>query len=307
MKRISSLVSMLGLAAATLAAPAALANVSGAIYTSLSDGSEVNFNIYGSKGDVYLNGGPGKGAGSNAPGLSPSGTALAPAIYVFMVTSPDGQLLSTDWAACRLVSVVNGVIAGRYDDPASPCPTELHPNGSTQGEGAIAVRLAPYADTPNPGGEYKVWLTPYGSYQCPLNVVTCAEGKNGFINSESKTDNFKVGSVPDEIDTRFWFNGQPLDNRAITWLDTHGASNTKWSYFDPSRWIMHEAHVEAPEIGTHYIAIANQPGCTVGDVYVDGVKSRKRGPQTVAVKITKGMKSKGTFTVWVDVYCTSIQ
>ena len=68
---------------------------------------------------------------------------------------------------------------------------------------------------------------------------------------------------------------------------------------------MHEAHVEAPEIGTHFISVADQPGCKVGAVYVDGAKTRTTGPQTVAVKITKGMKSKGSFTVFIDVMCTS--
>jgi hypothetical protein len=100
-------------------------------------------------------------------------------------------------------------------------------------------------------------------------------------------------------------NGNILDHRAITWFDTLGASNTKWSYFDPAHVIMHEAHIEAPEVGRHYISIANQPGCTVGDVYVDGVRTRTKGAQTVAVRVTKAMKSKGTFTVFIDVQCTS--
>jgi hypothetical protein len=284
---------MLGLVATTLAVPPAFASVSGAIYTTLSDGSEVNFNIYASKFDVYLNGGPGKGAGSNAPGLVPDG------VYVFMVTSPNGELLSTDNAECREVQVTGGLIVGA----TGPCP---HVNGTLQGGGGIAVQLMPYNDTPNPGGEYKAWLTPLDKYVCPLNVVTCDEGRNGFINSESKTDNFKVNSVADEIDTRFRSpSGGFLDNRKITWFDTLGGSNEKWSYYDPARVILHEAHVEAPEVGTHYISIANQVGCTVGDVYVDGNKTRQHGPQTVAVKVTKGMKSKGTFTVFVDVMCTS--
>ena len=47
---------------------------------------------------------------------------------------------------------------------------------------------------------------------------------------------------------------------------------------------MHEAHVEAPEIGTHFIKVADQPGCKVGDVFLEGVKTSKKGPQTVAVK-----------------------
>jgi hypothetical protein len=41
----------------------------------------------------------------------------------------------------------------------------------------------------------------------------------------------------------------------------------------------------------------------VGDVYVAGTKQRKKGPQTVGVKVTKAMKSKGTFTIFVDVVC----
>jgi hypothetical protein len=279
--------------AAAVAAPSAFANVAGAIYTSLSDGSEVNFNIYASKLDVYLNGGPGKGAGTNASGLAPDG------VYIFMVTSPDGQLLSTDNAECRKVQVTGGLVVGA----AGACP---HTNGSLQAGGAKAVQLMPYNDTPNPGGEYKAWLTPADKYVCPLDAVTCADGRNGFISSESKTDNFKVNSVADEIDTRFYdAAGNLLDNRAITWFDTLGASNVKWSYLDAARVIMHEAHVESPEVGTHYISIANQPGCTVGEVTVDGTKSRKKGPQTVPVRITKGMKSKGTFTIFVDVTCTS--
>jgi hypothetical protein len=278
-----------------LGAATILANYDGAIWTSLSDGTEVNFNIYSSKEDVYLNGGPGKGSGSNANGL-PDGT------YVFMVTDPSGAtLLSTDAAGCRQVTVVNGT----FDNVAAAGACGHATGVAIVG---VPVQLIPYDDTPNNGGEYKVWLTPVGSYQCSLAVVSCDEGNNfGFIHSESKTDNFKVGDeVPDEIDTRFhngYYGGGFLDGFAIRWVDTLGASNTKYSYFEPEHFINHEAHVEAPEIGTHYISIGNQPGCSVGDVYVSGAKQRKQGPQTVSVKVTKAMKNKGTFTVFVDVVC----
>jgi hypothetical protein len=311
MKRISSLVSALGLVAATLASPLALANVSGAIYTSVFDGTEVNFNIYPSKEAVYLNGGPGKGAETNAPGLRADG--VADGVYVFMVTSPNGQtLLSTDIAACRRVQVTGGLVVGIAAadplDPTTVCaaPNIPHANGTPQAGGATAVQLMPYDDTPNPGGEYKAWLTPAVKYVCPFNVVSCDLGRNGFINSESKTDNFKVGGFAHEVDTRFWYGNQILDHRMVTWHDTLGASNVKWSYYDPARVIMHEAHVEAPEIGTHYISIPDQSTCKVGSVYVDGAKTRTNGPQTVAVRITKGMLNKGTFTVFIDVYCTAI-
>jgi hypothetical protein len=44
----------------------------------------------------------------------------------------------------------------------------------------------PYLDTPNSGGEYKVWLTPLGAYD------GCKNNTFGFCESETKTDNFKV-------------------------------------------------------------------------------------------------------------------
>jgi hypothetical protein len=288
-------VSVLGLAAAA-AAPAALADVSGAIYTTVFNGTEVNFNIYDNKLDVYLNGGPGKGAGSPSPGLVPDG------IYIFMVTDPSGKdLLSTDPARCRQVVVTGGITTAVVDTDCE------HNVGPLQPGGSVAVQLMPYNDTPNNGGEYKAWMTPLVSYACAdLNVIDCPNAKHGFIESESKTDNFKVDAVEDEIDARFYDTfGNVLDQRKITWHDTLGASNTKWSYYDPAHWVLHEAHVEAPEIGTHFIKIENQPGCTVGKVFVDNVKTKAEGPQTVPVRITKTMKMKGKFTVFVDVMCIS--
>src|SRR6185295_15808003 len=57
-----------------------------------------------------------------------------------------------------------------------------HVTGVDQDHGAVTIQLMPYADTPNPGGEYKAWATPVADY-------------NGeFVNRFSKTDNFKVRS-----------------------------------------------------------------------------------------------------------------
>ena len=68
------------------------------IYTSISDGTTVNANLYDSKADVYLNGGP---QNQNGKGL-PDGT------YYFQVTDPSGNiLLSTDPASCRQLQVVD--------------------------------------------------------------------------------------------------------------------------------------------------------------------------------------------------------
>src|SRR3982750_4151299 len=76
---------------------------SGAIFTTVQDGSEVNFNQYPSKEAVYLDGGPGPGAPQAAAGLD-DGT------YVFQVSDPSGKkLLSQDAAKCREFVVTNGV------------------------------------------------------------------------------------------------------------------------------------------------------------------------------------------------------
>jgi hypothetical protein len=61
--------------------------------------------------------------------------------------------------------------------------------------------------------------------------------------------------------------------------------------------VFHEAHVEAVEVGRHYITIENQPGCEIHGVEVAG-KYVGHGPQTVAVDIKRQMR---TDTIWVDV------
>ena len=68
---VRSVVAALSLGVLSLwAAPAALAHApSGAIFTTVADGSEVNFNQYPSKDAVYLDGGPGPGAPQTAAGL----------------------------------------------------------------------------------------------------------------------------------------------------------------------------------------------------------------------------------------------
>src|SRR5215475_2474744 len=97
----------LGLAvAALLAVPVGVSAQapSGAIFTTLADGSEVNTNLFAAKTDVYLDGGPGPGAPQTAAGLD-NGR------YVFQVTDPSGKtLLSTDPAHCRQFDVTNGII-----------------------------------------------------------------------------------------------------------------------------------------------------------------------------------------------------
>jgi hypothetical protein len=299
-QRIIRLVLAVGVAS-TLSVSAMAHAPSGAIFTTLADGSEVNFNIYDAKEDVYLDGGPGPGAPQGAAGLD-DGT------YVFQVTDPSGKiLLSTDPARCRQFTVADGVISGVV---ATGCE---HVTGTDVDHDATTVQLMPYLDTPNSGGEYKVWVTRVEDFLAGcaelgvsngLDVVNCGSqggNKHGFVGGHSKTDNFKVGAQPpNEIDTRFFDSaGHFLDGLGVTWTDTHGAKNSKWSYYKPELVIMHEAHVEAPEVGLHAITIADQPGCTVERVLLDGVEQGP-GSQTVAVRVRRSDQHR---TWFVDVHC----
>jgi uncharacterized repeat protein (TIGR01451 family) len=144
--------------------------LSGAIWTTNADGSTVDQNIYPSKEDVYLNGGP---RNCVQKGNLPDGE------YYFQVTDPSGKvLLSTDDIEERRVSVVGGQIFAILG---------THQLGTSECSGAISVQLMPYLDTPNPGGEYKTWMTPVEHYDSNDPLANF-----GFGESDSKTDNFKV-------------------------------------------------------------------------------------------------------------------
>ncbi len=186
-------------------------------------------------------------------------------------------------------------------------PHAFSTNTITQA-GGKTVQLFPFDDTPNNGGEYKVWVTPIEFFGCDPTAIgslrNCGVGKFGFgfTPAYSKTDNFKVRvSSVREIDTRFLdSNGNFIDGLGITWIDTNGASNNKNSYFNLNLQVNHEAHVEAPENGNHQILVFDQPGCTVGTVYLSGKALSNSGPQTVAVKVLPSYKN---ITLRVDVQC----
>jgi hypothetical protein len=130
---------------------------------------------------VYLTGGP---QNHNNPGLVPNG------LYYFQVTDPSGAvLLSTDPISCRQVQVTGGRIVAA----AGSCPHAIGTPNSANGN--TPVQLIPFDDTPNPGGEYKAWITPVAAYDsdnCVRNDSHHGTGDFGFCDSESKTDNFKV-------------------------------------------------------------------------------------------------------------------
>jgi hypothetical protein len=302
-RRVGAIVAVAGAWALIAAGTAAAAAPTGAIFTTVADGSEVNFNIYPSKEAVYLDGGPGPGAPQTAAGLDDG-------VYVFQVTDPSGKvLLSTDAAACRRFTVSGGIITGVV--PALGCQ---HQTGFDIDHGATTVQLMPYLNTPNNGGVYKVWATLEEDYLegCAalgvpngLAVVDCGHDPgiavHGFIPAESKTDNFKVNDTgPQEIDTYFYEYGTQarLDGLEVTWTDPVGATNRKWAYNAPALNVNHEAHVEAVTAGTHYIDIYDQPGCRVHSVKVDG-GAVSYGARRVAVKVSGSQRE-----LWVPIRVT---
>lgn len=301
-RRQFPIIAMVGVLALGLASLASADPLSGAIFTTLPDGSEVNFNHFPSKDLVYLDGGPGPGAPQHAAGLD-DGT------YVFQVTDPPGKvLLSTDAARCRQIVVADGIITAVVPQPDG-CE---HVTGVDVDHGATTVQLMPYLDTPNKGGVYKVWVTRVEDYLAACEALGVPNGldvvdpgqtpgnRHGFIPAFSKTDNFKVKDQPIiEIDTRFWDHdtGELLDGLGVTWIDPNGASNNKWSYWAPELMVFHEAHVEAVGKGCHQIVIADGPDYTIVHVYPPKGKVLD-GPQTVDVCIRNLRKDK---TIWIDV------
>lgn len=157
--------------------------INGAIFTSVVDSSTVNANVFEYKADVYLNGGPPLNAPCSSSGLDDSD-------YFFQVTSPDGKkLLSQDSVFQRKFRVSGGVITQYLGS--------THGVGTGNCPGAISIQLVPYADTPNNGGVYKVWVTRVSDYLrfCPSanNVRRPKEcGLAGFVPGNTKTDNFRV-------------------------------------------------------------------------------------------------------------------
>lgn len=182
---------------------AVAAPVSGAIFTTDQNSTFVNGNVYDTATDVYLNGGPRPNAPCSAAGL-PDGD------YYFQVTDPSGKvLLSYDFVDGsnspivdineRKVNVTNGLMTIYRGTTRN--------TGIGKCSGAITVQLFPYLRTPNPGGEYKVWMTPVSDYACGTvsDQQQCTTGFFGFIPSKSKTDNFKVidydgNGIPDSED-----------------------------------------------------------------------------------------------------------
>lgn len=278
---------------ASIAAPGG--NLSGAIFTTDASGVPVNLNHYANKQDVYLNGGPGINAPDDAAGL-PEGT------YTFKVTGPNAKdLLSTDDRSCRQFSVnADGVIQTAIAGPA--CTTGAHVMGADGEDGGATIQLFPFDDTSNPGGVYKVTVTPTFRLSCANNAA-----RDCFVPRYSKSDNFKVkADAIVELDTRFWKAGSPtpLLGMAAGWIDTDGATNVKYSEYDPAMLAFHEAHVEAVEEGTHQVTVENQTGCRIDHVTGPNGERYQNGNGRYAIKVAVAPWSPGDDTTYrVEVYC----
>jgi hypothetical protein len=128
--------------------------ISGAIFTTDSDCSGVDLNIYGDKEEVYLNGGP----------SHPGAAGLPDGDYYVKVTEPNGTLLGTSVGSANETPV--HVTGGEFDQCYKLSDILIKNSDGSPG----------YDDTTNSGGEYKAWVS---------TVST-------FDNDLSKTDNFKV-------------------------------------------------------------------------------------------------------------------
>jgi hypothetical protein len=169
---------VIGLALSALLWPSTTtAAISGAIWTSLSNGATVNANLYDAKEDVYLNGGP-QNCGN--------GNGLPDGLYYFQVTDPSGAtLLSSDAIKFRMVTVSNGVIDGVGG-------TGNHDEGTSSCNGGTPVQLMPYDDTPNNGGEYSVDLGTKADVEACAGFNANSTSFNFLDCAGSKNDNFKV-------------------------------------------------------------------------------------------------------------------
>jgi len=124
--------------------------IQGAVSATNSTCTMVNGNMFDSKDNVYVKPGPSNGGG----------TGLQNGSYYVKVTSPGGDVLGAGTGTTAVV--LNGKI-----NNANCVSLDSLVGGS-------------YADTTNPGGEYKVW------------VSTTSD----FSGGTTKTDNFKVASAP---------------------------------------------------------------------------------------------------------------
>jgi len=125
---------------------------SGAIFTTNSTCGGTNINIFNSKTEVYIGGGP----------AHPGAAGLADGFYYIQVTEPGGALLGTSIGSATPTPI--HVTNGEFDQCYQLEAIVIKASDSTPG----------FDDTTNGGGEYKVSVSPNADF------------------SGAKNDNFKV-------------------------------------------------------------------------------------------------------------------
>lgn len=176
------------------------AAMTGAIFTTDVACAGTNVNVFASKADVYVDGGP---AHTGAAGLPPGD-------YYVQVTAPDGTLLGSSLAN----TPVNVNALGEFSQCYQLADiVYLASDNSTKG----------FDNTPNAGGEYKVWVS-----KDPL-----------FAPSNSKTDNFKVKPDPvtGTLHVRKFYdanaNGLDDDGQPITGWQVRIQDGIDWVRYTP--------------------------------------------------------------------------
>lgn len=254
----------------TLGIVFAASAVSGAAFTTFNpwvDGdfkdvcknSQINCNIYGSKPDVWLNGGPA------ANGLGPDGE------YFFAVLVPGGQPDPNDGGAKNLsddfdvytnrqFTVTDGEVSfygGTHDldsgdtlDPSRPFCSS--PRGCSPDGEEPFIRLFPYADTWNPGGVYILAICsldrgyPVEPRDCKYDAFKVKEGKVSYdfmLMGWTFKDRLPNGPSPNDNGLNYWdihitgtgFAGEEIDEIVSTDLGgywTFGRSYT-FGHSDP--------------------------------------------------------------------------
>jgi len=276
--------------------------LTGAVFTSNFDGTGIDLNIYDSKDAVYLTGGPCQG-----------GSHLADGDYYFEITSPNGVLLSNDSIGDRFITVDGGFIV-------STSSHVTHDVACTSDPG-ITVKLMPYDDTPNPGGEYKLTVA----------TASSVEECNGFDadstdpifeicnQADQKSDNYKVGPNGDLRIVKEVDGGEVSGD-----FDFHvdcgdaGEFDVTVTFPDPgfvvipdlpedAQGTVTETGMPSPPANFEWgpVTISGSPATIVGDATVTVTATnhliRQTGDLTIIKEVTGGPEGfEGSFDVHVD-------
>ena len=252
--------------AAAMAPQKALA-IEGAVFTSNFDGTGIDLNIYDDKSAVYLTGGPCQG-----------GSHLEDGDYYFQVTSPNGQLLSSDSIGERAFTVDGGFIV-------SSSGHVTHDVACTSDPG-ITVQLMPYDDTPNPGGEYKLTVG------LASDVEACDAFANDDFNFvkdckqiETKSDNYKVGPNGD-LEIVKEVEGGEASGEIVVHVDCGDAFEDDVTIDIPGSVVIHDLPEDTECTVTEKSVTPPPAGFTWGEVEIDGSPATIEGDATVTVTIT---------------------